>query len=387
MAKLAEGPVPATLDLDILVEQRRTWNVIAETERGRSDNVVMAGAHLDGVQDGPGINDNGSGSASLLETAIQLKKFEKKLNNKVRFAWWGAEEVGLLGLDHYVNDLVANDPAALDDIAAYLNYDMVGLAQLPDRRVRRRRVDEPASAPVPAGSIETEKRLPGVLRRDRPAGGGRGVLGTLGLPGVHPQRRRRGRLSSGSDGIKTEAEEELFGGEAGVSFDPNYHSPGDDYDNVNRGRGRHHLRRHGAHDDLAGQEHQADRHPQRRHDKHRVQGAAAGGRLSALTGGGTPPAGPGAESAHPHQTRLRGPCVTSPTIAERLDGQHVLLTGVTGFIGEALLQLMLAETPGVRVSVLVRPKGSTSGEKRIASLLGKPIFSEHRRVPPAASSS
>jgi fatty acyl-CoA reductase len=68
--------------------------------------------------------------------------------------------------------------------------------------------------------------------------------------------------------------------------------------------------------------------------------------------------------------------VTSPTIAERLDGQHVLLTGVTGFIGEALLQLMLAETPGTRVSLLVRPKGSTSGAKRIASLLGKPIFSD-----------
>ena len=71
--------------------------------------------------------------------------------------------------------------------------------------------------------------------------------------------------------------------------------------------------------------------------------------------------------------------MTSPTIAERLDGQHVLLTGVTGFIGEALLQLVLADVPGVRVSVLVRPKGSTTGQKRIASLLGKPIFSGRRR--------
>ena len=66
--------------------------------------------------------------------------------------------------------------------------------------------------------------------------------------------------------------------------------------------------------------------------------------------------------------------MSSASIAERLDGQHVLLTGVTGFIGEALLQLMLAETPGVRVSLLVRPKGSTSGTKRIESLLRKPIF-------------
>ena len=64
------------------------------------------------------------------------------------------------------------------------------------------------------------------------------------------------------------------------------------------------------------------------------------------------------------------------TVAERLDGQHVLLTGVTGFVGEALLHLMLSEVPGVRVSLLVRPKGSTSGAARIASLLGKPIFAE-----------
>jgi fatty acyl-CoA reductase len=63
-------------------------------------------------------------------------------------------------------------------------------------------------------------------------------------------------------------------------------------------------------------------------------------------------------------------------IAERLDGQHVLLTGVTGFVGEALLQLMLAEVPGVRVTVLVRPKGSTSGTARTASLLKKPIFKD-----------
>jgi Zn-dependent M28 family amino/carboxypeptidase len=232
--KLATGPVPATLDLDILVEQRRTWNVIAETKRGRSDNVVMAGAHLDGVQDGPGINDNGSGSASLLETAIQLKKFEKKLTNKVRFAWWGAEELGLLGSTHYVNDLVANDPAALDDIATYLNYDMVGS---PNYRIGVYDADEstePASAPVPAGSIETEiayRAYFGAIDQpvvDAPFSG-RSDYQAFIVNGV-----AAGGLSSGSDGLKTEQEEALFGGEAGVSYDPNYHSPGDGYDNVNR---------------------------------------------------------------------------------------------------------------------------------------------------------
>jgi fatty acyl-CoA reductase len=64
------------------------------------------------------------------------------------------------------------------------------------------------------------------------------------------------------------------------------------------------------------------------------------------------------------------------TVAERLDGQHVLVTGVTGFVGEALLHLMLSEVPGVRVTLLVRPKGSTSGASRIAALLKKPVFAE-----------
>ena len=63
----------------------------------------MAGAHLDSVQDGAGIQDNGSGSAALLETAIQMAKV--KPANTVRFAWWGAEESGLLGSEHYVGEL------------------------------------------------------------------------------------------------------------------------------------------------------------------------------------------------------------------------------------------------------------------------------------------
>lgn len=232
--QMAQGPVAATLDLDILVEERHTWNVIAETRRGRSDNVVMAGAHLDGVQDGAGINDNGSGSATLLETAIQLKRFEGKLANKVRFAWWGAEELGLLGSTHYVNDLVENDPAALDDIATYLNYDMVGS---PNYRIGVYDADEStyeASAPVPAGSIETEMAY-------------RAYFAAIGQPVVDTAFSGRsdyqafivngvaaGGLFSGGDGIKTEEEVALFGGEAGIAYDPNYHTPGDDISNVNR---------------------------------------------------------------------------------------------------------------------------------------------------------
>jgi fatty acyl-CoA reductase len=64
------------------------------------------------------------------------------------------------------------------------------------------------------------------------------------------------------------------------------------------------------------------------------------------------------------------------SVADRLAGQHVLLTGVTGFVGEALLHLLLTEVPDVRTSVLVRPKGSISGADRITKLLEKPIFAE-----------
>lgn len=81
-------------------------------------------------------------------------------------------------------------------------------------------------------------------------------------------------------------------------------------------------------------------------------------------------------SAPSHQTTGAAPAPGASSIAERLDGQHVLITGVTGFIGEALLHELLAHVPGVRVSVLVRPKGSTTGAKRTANVLGKPVFAD-----------
>ncbi len=98
-----------------------TSNVIAETPGGNADNVVMVGAHLDSVNAGPGIQDNGSGSAAILEVAEALSK--TKPVNKVRFALWGAEESGLVGSTYYVDQL---SDAELDDIALYLNFDMIG---------------------------------------------------------------------------------------------------------------------------------------------------------------------------------------------------------------------------------------------------------------------
>ena len=84
-----------------------TENVIAESKGGDASNVVMAGAHLDSVEAGPGINDNGSGSSALIETAEQMAKVKPK--NKVRFAWWGAEEASLVGSTHYVGSLTEDE--------------------------------------------------------------------------------------------------------------------------------------------------------------------------------------------------------------------------------------------------------------------------------------
>lgn len=103
-----------------LIETRITQNVIVESESGDSKNVVMLGAHLDSVQAGAGINDDGSGTTLILEIFEALQNF--KFKNKIRFAWWGAEENGLLGSKYYTSNLT---PKEVDNLLVYLNFDMV----------------------------------------------------------------------------------------------------------------------------------------------------------------------------------------------------------------------------------------------------------------------
>ncbi|KAI0429828.1 aminopeptidase Y [Xylaria sp. FL1042] len=121
--KLAAGEeVVVELFVDALFEERTTWNIIAETKQGDPDNVVMLGAHLDSVQAGPGVNDDGSGTSLLMEIMTELRYYEG-YSNKVRFAWWGAEESGLVGSLYYTSNLTQEEA---DKIRFYFNYDMVG---------------------------------------------------------------------------------------------------------------------------------------------------------------------------------------------------------------------------------------------------------------------
>lgn len=229
---IAAGPVSVMFQLDKTLETRTSFNILADTREGRGDNVVMLGAHLDSVPAGPGINDNGSGSAAILEVAVQIAK-AKQLNNKVRFAWWGAEELGLLGSTYYVEDLVNKRPEVLDDIAAYLNFDMVAS---PNHIIGVYDADEstyPAPVDVPAGSAEVEKVFTDYFNATREPWvdtefSGRSDYAPFIAAGVPSSG-----LFTGADGSKSIDEVELFGGLLGVPYDPNYHTPQDSISNIN----------------------------------------------------------------------------------------------------------------------------------------------------------
>lgn len=204
------------------------YNVIAESRNGDPNNVVMAGAHLDSVQRGPGINDNGSGSAALLEVAEQMAKV--KPWNKVRFAWWGGEEAGLVGSTAYVNGLSAEEQAK---ITLYLNFDMVGSPNFVFFIYDGDDSDGVGAGPGPAGSAEIEKTFEAFFNmRGLPFKGtdftGRSDYGPFIAVGIPS-----GGLFTGAEGIKTPEEAAIWGGTAGQQYDPCYHLACDTYVNVN----------------------------------------------------------------------------------------------------------------------------------------------------------
>ncbi|GAB3624666.1 M28 family metallopeptidase [Mariniluteicoccus endophyticus] len=233
LAEMAKGTVTMTFKLDKVVEKRQTFNILAETKSGRADNVVMLGAHLDSVQAGPGINDNGSGSAAILETAVQLAK-ANKVNNKVRFAWWGAEEIGLLGSTHYVNDLVANNPGELKNIAGYLNFDMVGSPNYIIGVYDADQSTHQAPVPVPAGSAELEKVFTDYFDGVKQPWVDTEFSGRSDYQAFIENGVAASGLFTGADGSKSADEVAKFGGELGEMYDSNYHTPEDDLHHVNK---------------------------------------------------------------------------------------------------------------------------------------------------------
>lgn len=230
-AQVAAGPVTVTLELRELREQRITTNIIATSKWGDEDNIVMAGAHLDSVSEGPGINDNGSGSAGLLETAIQLAKYEDRPANKVQFAFWSAEEFGLLGSEYYVAQLT---PEQQRKFALYLNFDMIGSPNYAEFVYDGDNSDGVGAPAGPTGSAEIEAFINGYLDKKGSAHEGTDFDGrsdygpfiAVGIPS--------GGTFTGAEGIKTPEQAAKYGGTAGVAFDPCYHAACDTTANISK---------------------------------------------------------------------------------------------------------------------------------------------------------
>jgi Zn-dependent M28 family amino/carboxypeptidase len=197
-------------------EPRITTNVIAETPGGDPRNVVMLGAHLDSVPEGPGVNDNGSGSAAILEVAEEMAGVDPA--NKVRFAWWGAEELGLVGSTEYVEGLT---PGQRNRIALYLNFDMVG-----SPNYIRGVYDGDGSSfgtAGPEGSAAIEAMFNEHFASKGLPFQGTEFSGRSDYQAFINNGIPAGGLFTGADGVKTEAEEALYGGVAGSIYDPCYH--------------------------------------------------------------------------------------------------------------------------------------------------------------------
>jgi Zn-dependent M28 family amino/carboxypeptidase len=229
LAALAEGgEVIVRVKVDAVSEIRSTTNVIAESRQGRTDRVIVVGAHLDSVDDGPGINDNGSGSSTILEIALEMAQAGIKPRNRLRFAWWGAEESGLHGSNFYVNNL---DEVSLSKIALNLNFDMVGSPNYV-RFVYDGDGSEPDGEAGPEGSDAIEAVFEDYFdQQGLPTEGtlfdGRSDYRAFILAGIPA-----GGLFTGAEELKTPAQATIFGGTAGVAFDPCYHQACDTFGNV-----------------------------------------------------------------------------------------------------------------------------------------------------------
>ena len=216
------------LAVNSLRGETTSYNVLGESKGGDPNNVVMVGAHLDSVNEGPGIQDNGSGSAAILEVAVQMARVKPR--NKVRFAWWGAEESGLVGSTYYVDNLTAEQQ---DNIALYLNFDMIGSPNHVFFIYDGDDSDGVGAGPGPDGSAAIEKTFEEYYhQRGQPFKGtdfsGRSDYGPFIAVGIPS-----GGLFTGAEGIKTPEEAAIWGGTAGDQYDPCYHLACDTYDNIN----------------------------------------------------------------------------------------------------------------------------------------------------------
>ncbi|WP_344580840.1 M28 family metallopeptidase, partial [Nonomuraea roseoviolacea] len=192
-------------------------NLIADWPGGDENQVLMAGAHLDSVSAGPGINDNGSGSAAVLEVALTLAAHRPTMAKHVRFGWWTDEEQGLNGSEFYVNSLGSTGRSK---IQGYYNFDMVGS---PNGGYFINNITTTAAQPLKEFydklGLQPEENTEGANRSDD-ASFRNGGIATSGV-------------AAGASATKTSAQAAKWGGTAGRAYDSCYHSSCDTSSNIN----------------------------------------------------------------------------------------------------------------------------------------------------------
>ena len=221
LTQLAQaGTVRVHLDLSVATTKARAANVIADLP-GRQSGVILLGAHLDSVANGPGINHNGSGSATVLEIARQARRLHVRPKHGLRFAFWGAEELGLVGSRSYVQSL---SPRQRRGIRGVINLDMVGSPN------SDRIVYDGDDGPTGSRKIENAFRAYFAARHlpvEQESLGGSSDHASFADVGIPV-----GGLFTGADDLKSPASARRFGGSANLPFDACYHKVCDTPANV-----------------------------------------------------------------------------------------------------------------------------------------------------------
>ncbi|WP_167046174.1 M28 family peptidase [Salinibacterium sp. ZJ454] len=215
------------LQVDATLTTINTFNVLADSA-GRADRTVVVGGHLDSVAEGPGINDNGSGTASILETAIQTAASGDAPENRVRFAFWSGEEDGLVGSDYYVSQLTKKD---IKNHAVNLNFDMVGSTNFV--RFVYDGDGDAFGTKGPKGSDVVEDVFVDFFASQGLASEPTAFDGRSDYFGFINNGIPAGGLFTGAEDPKTVEQAAIYGGTAGAPLDPCYHQACDTIDNVN----------------------------------------------------------------------------------------------------------------------------------------------------------
>jgi Zn-dependent M28 family amino/carboxypeptidase len=232
LANRARAAPGLTVHLAVNAETgtRSTRNVLAETFAGDATETLVVGAHLDSVAEGPGINDNGSGSAAVLEAALRLAAIPVRSGKRVRFAFWGAEERGLLGSRHHLQAVPEDERRR---IVLYINLDMVGSPNF-GRFVQGSASSADGPAGIARNALLDHFRAKGLAveerwASDRPRsfGSDDASFARIGVPTLG--------LYTGAGETRTEADAVRFGGQANQPYDSCYHRACDDIENIDRG--------------------------------------------------------------------------------------------------------------------------------------------------------